>query len=126
VMETIVIPQMRAFRPDVIIVACGYDATSVDPLARMMATADTFRQMTRQVMTLADEICEGRVMMTHEGGYSEVYVPFCGHAVMQEMSGSTIEAADPMAPLNIIRQPGLPHQAFVSGEIAIMRNALGL
>ena len=27
-------------------------------------------------------------MMAHEGGYSEVYVPFCGHAVLQEMSGS--------------------------------------
>jgi acetoin utilization deacetylase AcuC-like enzyme len=126
VMETIVIPQMRAYQPDVIIVACGFDATSVDPLARMMATADTFRQLTRQVMTLADEICEGRVMMAHEGGYSEVYVPFCGHAVLQEMSGSRIEAADPMAPLNLVRQPGAPHQAFVSGEIAKMRDALGL
>ena len=44
---------------------------------------------------------------------------------MQELSGSSIEAADPMAPLNIIRQPGLPHQRFVSGEIAQMREALG-
>ncbi len=126
VMETIVVPQIRAFQPDAIVVACGFDATSVDPLARMMATADTFRQMTRQVMALADDICDGRVMMAHEGGYSEVYVPFCGHAVMQEMSGSAISAADPMAPLNVIRQPGLPHQKFVSGEIALMRDALGL
>jgi acetoin utilization deacetylase AcuC-like enzyme len=124
VIDTIVLPQLRAFNPDVIIVACGFDATSVDPLARMMATADTFRQMTLKVMRLADEVCEGRVMMAHEGGYSEVYVPFCGHAVLEAMSGSNIVAPDPMAPLNVIRQPGLPHQRFVSGEIAQMREAL--
>ncbi len=125
-MEQIVLPQLRAFNPDVIIVACGFDAAIIDPLARMMATVDTFRQMTRQVMALADEICEGRVVMVHEGGYSEVYVPFCGHAVLQEMSGSAIDAPDPMGPLYIKRQPGEAHQRFVSGEIAQMRDALGL
>ena len=126
VMEQIALPQLRGFQPDVIIVACGYDAALIDPLARMMATVDTFRQMTKQVMALADELCEGRIMMAHEGGYSEVYVPFCGHAVLQEMSGSTIDAPDPMAELYVKRQPGEAHQRFVSGEIAKMRDALGL
>ncbi len=125
-MDQIALPQIRAFKPDVIIVACGYDAALIDPLARMMATVDTFRQMTRQVMALADEICDGRVVMVHEGGYSEVYVPFCGHAVLQEMSGSDIDAPDPMAALYEKRQPGEAHQRFVSGEIAKMRDALDL
>ena len=126
VMEQIALPQLRAFKPDVIIIACGFDAALIDPLARMMATVDTFRQMTKQVMTLAEELCDGRLMMAHEGGYSEVYVPFCGHAVLQEMSGSAIEAPDPMADLYVKRQPGHAHQKFVSGEISRMRESLGL
>lgn len=126
VMEQIALPQLRAYQPDVIIVACGFDAALIDPLGRMMATADTFRQMTRQVMALADDICGGRLVMVHEGGYSEVYVPFCGHGVLEEMSGSQITAPDPMAALYVKRQPGAAHQRFISEQIAQMRDALGL
>lgn len=125
-MEHIALPQLRAYAPDVIIIACGFDAALIDPLGRMMATVDTFRQMTKQVMHLADDICDGRLVMSHEGGYSEAYVPFCGHAVMQELSGSRIDAPDPMAALYEKRQPGAAHQRFVSGEIAQMRRALAL
>ncbi|MEP5153447.1 class II histone deacetylase [Planktotalea sp.] len=124
-MDQIVLPQLRAYQPDVIIVACGFDATVIDPLGRMMATVDTFREMTKRVMVLADDVCEGRLMMAHEGGYSEVYVPFCGHAVLEEMSGSQIKAPDPLADLYLQRQPGEAHQRFVSSEIAKMRDALG-
>jgi acetoin utilization deacetylase AcuC-like enzyme len=52
-MERLALPAIRAFRPDAIVVACGFDASAVDPLGRMLATADTFRQMTRMTMALA-------------------------------------------------------------------------
>lgn len=124
VMESIVLPQLRRFNPDAIVVACGFDAAPIDPLARMMATVDTFRQMTRMVMDVAEEVCAGKLVLVHEGGYSEVYVPFCGHAVVQELSGSAIDAPDPMAELYKLRQPGAAHQAFVSAEIAKMQASL--
>lgn len=105
-MDKIVLPALERFEPDVIIVACGYDAGIFDPLAHQLCTAETFRQMTRQVMRAADNLCGGKLMMAHEGGYSEVYVPFCGHAVLQEMSGSDITAEDPVAGIVSARQPG--------------------
>ena len=92
--ERIILPALRAYKPDVIVVACGFDASGVDPLSRMLCSAETFRTMTRQILTAADELCDGRVVMAHEGGYSEVHVPFCGHAVLQELSGSKIDAGD--------------------------------
>ncbi len=52
-MDRLALPAIRAFAPDAIVVACGFDASAVDPLSRMMATADTFRQMTRRTMDLA-------------------------------------------------------------------------
>jgi acetoin utilization deacetylase AcuC-like enzyme len=116
-MDRLALPAVRAFAPDVIVVACGYDASGVDPLGRMLATAETFRAMTRRTLDLAEAICGGRIAMMHEGGYSEVHVPFCGHAVLEEMSGSTIRAPDPLAATLAARQPDAPFDAFVAGLI---------
>lgn len=113
-MERLVQPAIRAFHPDVIVVACGYDAAALDPLGRMLASAETFAVMTEMVRDLAGDICNGNLMMAHEGGYSEVYVPFCGHAVLQAMSGSVIVAPDPLAEIISARQPSLKMQNFYS------------
>lgn len=123
-MERLALPAIRAFRPDAILVACGFDAAVNDPLGRMLATAETFRRMTRQMMDLAADLCGGRLVLVHEGGYSETYVPFCGHAVLQELSGSPITAADPMAETYARRQPGPEMEAFVESRIAAMAAAL--
>ncbi|NNK78649.1 MAG: class II histone deacetylase [Litoreibacter sp.] len=104
-MERLVIPALEKFRPDVIIIACGYDAAAVDPLGRMLATAETFRAMTAQMMETASDLCDGRLVLVHEGGYSEVYVPFCGHHVLQQLSGSAITAPDPLGETFAARQP---------------------
>ena len=116
-MDRLALPAVRAFAPDAIVVACGYDASAVDPLSRMMATADTFRQMTRRTMDLAREVCDGRLVMVHEGGYSEVHVPFCGHAVIEELSDSTIRAPDPLGQTLDLRQPDARFDRFVSAWI---------
>ena len=113
-MEMLALPAIRAFKPDVIIIACGFDAGANDPLGRMLATQETFAVMTDQVMALADELCGGRLMMSHEGGYSETYVPFCGHAVLQRMSGSKVEAADPFDGVFELRQPDAAFDAYLS------------
>jgi acetoin utilization deacetylase AcuC-like enzyme len=104
-MARLVIPALTEFQPDIIIVACGFDAAAFDPLGRMLATAETFRAMTEAVMSAADTLCDGRLVLVHEGGYSEAYVPFCGHAVLQEMSGSAITAPDPLGEVCARRQP---------------------
>lgn len=120
VMERLVTPAIRAHEPDVIVIACGFDAAVIDPLSCMLATADTFRQMTRMVMAMADDLCGGRLMMAHEGGYSEVYVPFCGHAVLEEMSGAGIHAPDPLAETFMARQPNARMQGVYSDLIGEM------
>ena len=124
-MERLVLPALADFGPDVIIIACGYDAAAIDPLSRMLATSETFRAMTEAVMEAADDMCDGRLVQVHEGGYSEVYVPFCGHAVLQEMSGSDIAAPDPYAETFSQRQPSerlsRMHESFVTDLEALFR-----
>lgn len=116
-MERLVVPAVEWFKPDVIIIACGFDAAAVDPLSRMMATAETFREMTRIVKQLATDLCGGKLVLVHEGGYSEVYVPFCGHATIEELSGTKIEAEDPLAEALSKRQPNERFNGFVSEVI---------
>ncbi|WP_108816267.1 class II histone deacetylase [Loktanella sp. Alg231-35] len=123
-MERLALPAIRDFAPDVLIIACGFDAAANDPLGRMLATAETFAQMTRQVMELSAAVCDGKLLMVHEGGYSETYVPFCGHDVLQQMSGSAIAAPDPFAEVFPLRQPDARFDAFLDTWLADMADAL--
>ncbi len=114
-LDRIALPAIRAFAPDVIVVACGYDAAANDPLGRMLATADTFRQMTQRTMALASDVCDDRLLLVQEGGYAETYVPFCGHAVLESLSGSAVTAPDPFAHVFAARQPDARFAAFLDG-----------
>ncbi len=123
-MARIVVPALERFRPDAIIVACGFDASAFDPLAQMLATAETFGQITTQIKEAAQALCGGRLVLVHEGGYSDVYVPFCGHATVASLAGSAISAPDPMARNMARRQPSARFEAFQLSLIDDMAIAL--
>ncbi|MGH0038123.1 MAG: histone deacetylase family protein [Myxococcota bacterium] len=63
-------PAARAFRPELILVSCGFDAHESDPLASMGLTGAGFAGLTAIVRSLADELCAGRVAFVLEGGYA--------------------------------------------------------
>lgn len=124
-MDRVAIPAIEAFKPDMIIVACGFDASMVDPLARMQATAATFAALTARIKDAAARLCGGRLVLVHEGGYSEAYVPFCGHATIATLAGSEVMAPDPMASAFDIRQPSPAFDVFLRQSIDDMALALG-
>ena len=123
--EQLIMPELAAFRPDAIVVACGFDAAGTDPLGRMLAGSNTFAEMTRLMMQVADEMCQGRLVLVHEGGYSEVHVPFCGHAAIATLARSTIDAPDPFAERLASQQPGPRFEQFCATLISEMSTALG-
>jgi len=75
---------------------------------------------------LAKDICDGKLVLVHEGGYSEAYVPFCGHATIEALSGSAITAPDPLAQTLSVRQPNPRFDAFLRAEIDRMAQELNL
>ncbi|TYZ67083.1 hypothetical protein PybrP1_007675 [[Pythium] brassicae (nom. inval.)] len=81
----VVVPALRRFAPDFVLVSSGFDASYADPLAAMILSSQVFRFMAQQVLAVADAHCGGRVVFAHEGGYSETYVPFCGAAVVEAL-----------------------------------------
>lgn len=85
--ERIILPIGRQYRPQLIIVSAGQDACWLDPLAQMMMTMDGYRDLATMVVNLAAEICEGRLVLLHEGGYSAPYVPYCSAATIEALTG---------------------------------------
>ena len=93
--DRVIIPALRKFRPQLIIVPSGFDAGAHDPLGRQMMTSEGYRALTARLMEVADEVCDGRLAMCHEGGYSAPTVPFFGLAVMEQLSGISSGTDDP-------------------------------
>lgn len=111
--ETVVVPALDLFRPQLVVVACGFDASGMDPLARQMMTSDGYRALTQMMLEVADRHAGGRLVLVHEGGYSTAIVPFCGLAVVETISGIRTEVEDPYS-VNVAWMGGQelqPHQA---------------
>ncbi len=66
----VVAPVIREFRPEMILISCGFDAHQDDPLASMSVGAGGYLTMTRIMRALAKEVCGGRICFFLEGGYS--------------------------------------------------------
>ncbi len=67
--EQIVVPVLRQFQPDLMIVSAGFDAHVRDPLAGMRLTTGAFAAMTAALREVADDCCGGRMALVTEGGY---------------------------------------------------------
>ncbi|MFC5063658.1 class II histone deacetylase [Actinomycetospora atypica] len=93
--DTVVVPALERFRPEFVFVASGFDSSALDPLGRQMLHSEGYRRLTRRMLDVAASTAQGRLLCVHEGGYSAGYVPFCGLAVFEELSGIRTEADDP-------------------------------
>ena len=70
VVERLIVPAAMGFAPDLIVVSCGFDAHADDPLASMEVGFEGYRAMSRILRSLADTLCEGRIVHVLEGGYA--------------------------------------------------------
>ena len=123
--DRVVLPALQRFRPQLIVVASGLDASAMDPLGRMLCTSETYRAMAARIAAAADSLCGGRLVATHEGGYSNAYVPFCGLAVIEEFAGIRTPVVDPYLEelMHMGGQELQPHQAAViDAAAALVRN----
>lgn len=64
-----VIPAVKDFGPQFILVSAGFDAAREDPLAHLQLTPEVYRWMTRQLKVTAEQLCGGRLLSVLEGGY---------------------------------------------------------
>jgi acetoin utilization deacetylase AcuC-like enzyme len=67
--SNIILPQLNAFLPELLIISAGFDAHAADPLAQLRLREPDFTWITEQLLAIADAHCPGRVISVLEGGY---------------------------------------------------------
>jgi len=65
------VPAACAFKPDLILIGAGLDGMRNNVLGQFDITPLGFAAMTRVVVDLANELCQGRIVSVLEGGRSE-------------------------------------------------------
>ena len=67
--ERVILPRLREFQPELMVISAGFDAHMRDPLANLNLVEDDFAWATRALMEIADASASGRVVSVLEGGY---------------------------------------------------------
>jgi len=63
-------PALHKFQPELVIISAGFDAHRDDPLAYIDLVEDDYVWITEQILQIADQYAEGRVVSALEGGYN--------------------------------------------------------
>jgi acetoin utilization deacetylase AcuC-like enzyme len=92
--QTVLTPIARAFKPDLILVSAGFDAHRADPLGGMRVTERGFAALAGIVVSLAEELTGGRLMLTLEGGYELDALAASVRAVVEVLAGATPPTID--------------------------------
>ncbi len=114
VMQRVLLPTARWFRPDVLLVSCGFDAHRDDPLAAMEVTGEGFHAMAALARAAADELCGGRLVFALEGGYAA--------SGLAEGTGAVLEAVlrtDPLGVAPVEMPPGSVLRRLVGTAVEV-------
>ena len=78
-----VLPALRSFMPDLLMISAGFDAHELDPLGQLRMTTEGFGRLTTALIAEADALCQGRAVLVTEGGYDLNAVSQCLDAVIK-------------------------------------------
>jgi acetoin utilization deacetylase AcuC-like enzyme len=95
--EQVVEPVVRRFQPELLLVSCGFDAHFADPLAMLSLSVDGYGELTERIRALADDLCDGRVVVALEGGYDLTAVAWSARRVIETLLGDG-PTPDPLGP----------------------------
>ena len=105
----VVIPVLRQYDPDLLLVSAGFDAHERDPLAGMRLTSAAFGAMTMELRKVAEACCEGRMVLMTEGGYDLRALTESLEATVESLAASPVE---PRWPVSLVS----PASGIVSGR----------
>ncbi len=89
VMDEIIMPAVVRFRPELILVSAGFDAHWADPIAFMGLTVSGYANLVRRTQALAQDLCQGRLVLALEGGYDPAALAGCVQAACTLLLGGT-------------------------------------
>jgi acetoin utilization deacetylase AcuC-like enzyme len=83
-----VVPALRSFKPELLMISAGFDAHELDPLGQLRLTTEGFGRLTKMLLNEADALCGGRTVFVTEGGYDLTAVGQCLSVVIRTAASS--------------------------------------
>ena len=109
VYEEIVIPVVSRFKPELIMVSAGYDAHWRDELAMLKLSVSGYAEIMRNIKQMADSLCEGKMVLSLEGGYN-----------LDALSSSVKATFDVLLDKTVIEDPVGKPPGFKSPDISTL------
>ena len=85
----VVVPAVEQFKPDLLLVSCGFDAHRDDPLGGMKLGDDDYGAFTNLAWELATRVSRGRLGIVLEGGYDLGALERAGESVAEALLGKS-------------------------------------
>ena len=85
--QRVALPALERFRPQLVLVSCGWDAHARDPLGPLNVTTEGYTRVARLVLDAAGALCDGRVVAALEGGYDAHALAWCAGALCELLLG---------------------------------------
>jgi len=102
--EQVVLPALRRFRPELLLVSAGYDAHYADDIAYEDLSVDGYGALVSMLKDAAAELCGSRAVFALEGGYHLTALPWCVRRTIELLAGVPAEA-DPLGPVETPAPP---------------------
>ena len=113
--ERVILPVLADYKPQLVLVSAGFDASARDPLAEMTVSAEAFGWMARALRGVADATAEGRIALVLEGGYDLVALESGLLAATRGIvEGAAVEIARDPDHDDITRASKVAHEAWKS------------
>ena len=85
VFDEVVLPALRRYRPQALLVSAGFDAHFADPLADERLSVDGYGALVGRLVEASGDLCDGRLLAVLEGGYDLVALPWCVRRTLEVM-----------------------------------------
>ena len=82
-----VLPALRAYRPEFLLVQFGVDGHALDPLVGLQLTTHTYQALIERLHAVAHELCDGRLLLLGGGGYHPETVARCWSIMLGALAG---------------------------------------
>ena len=93
IFKKILSPIAAEFKPDFILVSAGFDISAADPLGGMNVSASGFGALALELLDLAKNHCQDRILFTLEGGYDLLGLRDGVKQVLLQLSGNASDSA---------------------------------
>jgi acetoin utilization deacetylase AcuC-like enzyme len=117
--ERIVRPIADEFKPQLVLISAGQDASVNDQLGRNSLTTEGYRDLTKAMIDIAETHADGKLVVLQEGGYSEFYGPYCTLAIVETLMETRTNRPEPQS-WEALQQRPESHTVGLSAAAALV------